>query len=96
MRVLVMSLESPEDDFRADVYSLSYGALDKVFSMPCPMGDDWLQQIRHKPTPSPELVKVDGHLMVVAFNKYECAQQFSTWLLDAETRAQHGYRTMRG
>jgi hypothetical protein len=96
MKVWVMNLESPDDDCRADVYSLSYESSNMEFSMPCPMGDDWLQQVRHKPTPSPELVKVNGSLMVVVFNKHECAQRFSTWLLDAESRAQHGYRTMRG
>ncbi|AZE63382.1 hypothetical protein PFLU3_22020 [Pseudomonas fluorescens] len=51
MKVWVMNLESPDDDFPADVYSLSYGSSNI---------------------------------------------EFSTWLLDAESRAQHGYRTMRG
>lgn len=96
MKVWVMSLDRPGEDFRADVYSLSYGLSDNEFSMPCPIGDDWLQTIRHRPEPSPELVKVDGGLMIVIFKEHESAQNFAAWLLDAEARAQHGYSTMRG
>lgn len=96
MKVWVMSLEHPEEDFRMSVYSLRYDCSDKRFSMPCPMGDDWLQEIHHRPDPLPALVKVDEGLMVVVFKEHESAHGFAAWLLDAEERAQHGYRTMRG
>lgn len=96
MKVWVMSLDRPDEDFRVGVYSLRYELSEKQFSMPCPMGDDWLQEIRHKPDPFPELVKVDEGLMVVIFKEHESAQSLVAWLFDAEARAQRGYSTMRG
>ena len=72
MKVWVMSLEHPEEDFRESVYSLRYDCSDKQFSMPCPMGDDWLQEIRHRPAPLPALVKVDGLRGITDLVKQRC------------------------
>jgi hypothetical protein len=96
MHVLVASIEDKSYDFRAEVYEISYEAEGQNFSMPCPIGDDWLQRINHSPLPSPEIIRIQGKIMFVLFNSSKGAKEFSDWLVKAEAEAQEGYRTMRG
>ena len=96
MIVLVASIEDKEYDSRATVHEIGYEIEKQNFSMPRPIGDDWLQRINHRPTIAPELVRIEGRTMLVVFHSLKCAQDFSAWLASAEAEAQHGYRTMRG
>ena len=96
MNVLVASIEDKSYDFRVAVYDIIYEPDRQNFSMPRPMGDDWLQRINHSPMPPPEMVRVQEKTMFVLFNSAKGAKEFSDWLVRAEAEAQEGYRTMRG
>ncbi len=95
MKILVASINN-EVDFRAHVYSISYHEQEKSFSIPRPMGDDWLQRIYHTPTPPPILVRKEDEILIVIFESTESANHFAEWLLSAEAEAHAGYSTMRG
>lgn len=96
MNVLVASIEDKFYDFFAEVYNISYEADRQNFSMPRPIGDDWLQRINHSPIPPPEMVRIQEKNMFVLFNSAKWAKEFSDWLVSAEAEAQEGYRTIRG
>ena len=96
MNVLVASIEDKEYDSRARANEIGYETEKQSFSMPRPIGDDWLQRINHRPAIAPELVRIEGRTMFVVFHSLKCAQDFSAWLVSAEAEAEHGYRTMRG
>ena len=96
MQVIVACAEAESFDFRTAVYQISYEKGAHNFSMPRPIGDDWLQRINHTPSPPPILVRVQDQMMFVLFRSLKSAEEFSAWLLNAEVEAQEGYRTMRG
>lgn len=96
MRVVVASIEDPEYDFRMGVTAIAYTGADRVFSIPRPIGDDWLQRINHRPAIVPELVRIEGNAMFVLFHSRNGAQEFAAWLESAAVESQDGFRSMRG
>ena len=96
MNVLVASVEEKSYDFRAQVHEVGYEKKEQSFSMPRPIGDDWLQRISHRPSVAPELVRVQDRTMFILFASIESAESFATWLVSAEAEAQASHRTMRG
>jgi hypothetical protein len=96
VQVLVASSEDESYDFRVSVSNIDYEGSKGNFSMPRPMGDDWLQRINYAPSPTPTLVRVDHKTMFVVFETLSSAKDFAEWLVRAEAEAREGYRTMRG
>lgn len=73
-----------------------YDGSTHEFKLNRPMGDDWLQYIRHVPNPPPLLVRNDGATAFVVFDKAHDAEAFRDWLQQAREEQAHGFRTMRG
>ena len=96
MKVVVSSLADKCYDYRTYVYHVGYEASAARFSMPRPIGDDWLQQISYIPNPSPELVRIEENIMFVVFQSDASAKAFVAWLKKSEIEAESGYNTMRG
>lgn len=94
--MIVASAEDESFDFRIHVHQIGYEIASHNFSMPRPIGDDWLQQINHAPSPPPILVRVHEQTMFVLSLLLKSGEEFSAWLVNAEAEAQEGYRTMRG
>ena len=96
MKVWILNLECPSEIMSTDVFELSYEKTTGAFSMPRPIGDDWLQRIVHIHKPFPELFHKSQQKAVVIFESREVASNFFIWLKDANEEAEHGFRTMRG
>lgn len=96
MQVIVASAEDESFDFRTHVHQIGYEKASHNFSMPRPIGDDWLQRINHVPSPPPILVRVQEQTMFVLFASLKSGEEFSAWLVNAEAETQESYRTMRG
>lgn len=96
MQVIVACADDESFDFHTQVHQIGYEKASHNFSMPRPIGDDWLQRINHVPSPPPVLVRTQGQIMFVLFASLKSGEEFSAWLVSAEAEAQEGYRTMRG
>ena len=96
MRVWILNLEHPDQPLSAEVRELRYDVATGAFSMPRPIGDDWVQRIVHIHEPRPELVRQARQDTVVVFDSSEVASKFLTWLEAADAEADQGFRTMRG
>jgi hypothetical protein len=78
------------------VHSLSFDASTHTFSMPCPMGDDWLLRLNCPLVVSPVAIHFQVGIACIAFKSRSDSESFASWLQEAEAAAQHGYATMRG
>jgi len=96
MLVLITCVENPGFSARVSTSSISYSPVSHEFSLPRPIGDDWLQRINHIPATTPLISKTEGQTMFVVFEALEGAQKFQAWLIEAAAEQDHGYRTMRG
>jgi hypothetical protein len=96
MKVWILNLEHPDQPLSAEVRELRYEAATGTFSMPRPIGDDWLQKIVHVQEPRPELFQQSQQKTVVVFESREVASKFLSWLKAANAEADYGFRTMRG
>lgn len=96
MKVWILNLECPSEIMSSDVFELSYEKTTGAFSMPRPIGDDWLQRITHIQKPPPELFHESQQKAVAIFESREVALKFFIWLKDANEEAGRGFRTMRG
>lgn len=81
---------------KVEVYALDFHPQCKTFSMPYCVGDDWCQVLRCPITAVPTQVQNQLDRMAIQFERQADAVEFCAWLVEAEAKAQHGYRTMRG
>lgn len=95
MKVWILSLEHPNQPLSADGPDLHYEETTGAFSMPRPLGDDWLQRIVHVPEPRPELVNQAQQQTVVIFKLQEDAAKFLAWLMAANDEAGRPFRNVR-
>lgn len=96
MLVLIACVEDSKFSARVSASFPDYSPASHEFSLPRPMGDDWLQCIRHIPDPTPLVVRVEGQVMFVVFDTLQGAQKFEQWLKEAVAEQGRGYRAMRG
>lgn len=96
MTVLISSVEDPSFDIRLDGALPDYNQSTHEFRLNRPMGDDWLQFIRHVPEPAPLIVRTEGSTAFVVFDRRHHAEQFADWLRNARLEQKHGFNTMRG
>lgn len=96
MPVLIASVEDPSMDIRLEGALPDHDGSTHEFKLNRPIGDDWLQYIRHVPNPPPLLVRIDGATAFVVFDKVHEAEAFRDWLQQAREEQEHGFRTMRG
>ncbi len=96
MPVLIACVENPAIDIRLEGSLPDYDSSTHEFRLNRPIGDDWLQYIRHVPNPPPLVVRKEGVTAFVVFERATDAQAFRDWLQQAREEQEHGYRTMRG
>lgn len=60
------------------------------------MGDDWAQVTRCPITISPISFQFQWDQISIRFEQQKVADEFGDWLVEAEKKVQHGFRTMRG
>lgn len=82
---------------QVEVYLLDFDVASRTFSMPRPVGDDWLQKITCRLTALPSTLNFGiGGAVHLEFELRDDAEVFVAWLESAEREAQRGYATMRG
>ncbi len=75
MQVIVACVDDESCDFRTHVHQMDYEKASNNFSMPRPIGDDWLQRINHVPSHPPVLVRTQGEIMFVVFTSLKSGQE---------------------
>ncbi len=95
MTVLIASIEDASLDLRMDGVLPDYNQSTHEFQLNRPIGDDWLQYIRHVPEPAPLFVRTHGSTAFVVFDTRLDAEQFADWLREARLEQRHGFSTMR-
>jgi hypothetical protein len=96
MKVIVTCSNDHVIRREVDVYALSFDGASQSFSMPRPIGDDWLQRIRCPFPSAPTSIEFRRGEAAVSFAVAADVMAFADWLVAAEIEAQNGYRTMRG
>jgi hypothetical protein len=81
---------------KLEVHALCFDPQSKAFSMPYCAGDDWFQVMRCAVAAVPTQLQFQWDRVAIHFERQADAAAFSSWLHEAEEKAQHGYRTMRG
>lgn len=96
MAVLIACIEDPSVAIRMEGRLPDYSPATHEFRLNRPIGDDWLQYIRHVPNPPPVIVRTDESTSFVVFERRDDAERFEQWLIDAREEQDRGFRTMRG
>ncbi|KHE93628.1 hypothetical protein S225a_25330 [Candidatus Brocadiaceae bacterium S225] len=78
------------------VYDLLFNKENNTFFMPLCMGDDWMQKVNCPHSLCPTKVSSLSRAMDVEFELYRDVADFGAWLIEANIKVKHGFRTMRG
>ena len=79
-----------------DVYALTYETIEREFSMPLCVGDDWMQKIKCEMDVAPSRIHLQWDKAMIHFERKSDAEEFAGWLKVSESKAREGYATMRG
>jgi hypothetical protein len=97
MSILIFCIDDPSYEAQMGAGgALSFKPETGRFSMPCPMGDDWLQSVSYVAEPPPLFVRVIEKNTVAIFQQRTDACKFNDWLCQANTDVEEGFRNMRG
>lgn len=79
---------------QVNVGHFSIDIKDGAFRLTTPSFDDWLQTQDFDLRQAEATIHVDFGKFVISFPNADSRAQFATWLAQANTNAQKGYRTM--
>jgi hypothetical protein len=78
------------------VHALTFDTTCRTFTVPLCAGDDWYQTIGCPIRVEPTKIHLQWQKAFIEFEREQDARAFGEWLVEAEVKAQDGYRTMRG
>ena len=95
MKILISSIDH-ESESEVEVSELHYDRAKGSFWMRCVAGDDWFQQVTSELSFKPRVIRFVDRIGFVVFNLRSEAEQFASWLVEAQATVDEGFRTMRG
>ncbi len=97
MKIELTCAENATFATTVEIHGLDFDSKANTFSMRVIMGDDWIGQKVHCPVDLvPISVHVEEGLGRIHFQRYKDAAAFGAWLIESDTKVEHGYRTMGG
>lgn len=96
MKLLIACLDDKSFEYRTEVDGLKFSQEYPYFSVPCVIGDDWLQRYCFRGEVAPVDVRQLDDVMFVLYAGRNNAQELVAWFPEAAAAVRNGYHTMRG
>lgn len=92
-----LKLLAAEDQLTVTCWGeLLEGSQGQRVTVNTPMGDDWLQSVSFNLGEVEAKAERNGSEIEIVFSTNALRDRFRAWLLEANERAERGFRTMRG
>jgi hypothetical protein len=91
---ITLTVEGTEQLIDVQAKPFSIRLKDGAFCVTTPMHDDWLQTMDFDLRKAAAVIHWHGCKLAICFPTAEARSQFQTWLFEANSKAEHGYKTM--